>query len=227
MKTLILTLCASTLLCAADSSRYREDFHYSYPQTSGGRLSVQNFNGSVEVIGWDQNTVDISGAKYAETQQLLNALKIEASSSGNMVHVKTTHPDTHHGNMGAKYVIHVPRRTELGDIASSNGSIKVEDVEGNSHVTTSNGSVHLTKILGNVARHTSNVVVELNAGLGNVAFQTSNGSILAGNVEGAFEASTSNGGIHVHLRGTQCGHSIKLTTSNGAILLQLDSPPQT
>src|SRR5260370_14927969 len=226
MKPLLLPLCASAVICAADSSRYREDFHYSYPQPSGGRLSVQNFNVSVEVIGWDQNTVDISGTKYAETQQLLSTLKVEASSSGNTVHVKTTHPDTHHGNMGAKYVIHVPRRTELGDIASSNGSIKVEDVEGNSHVTTSNGSVHLTKVRGNVDGHTSNGGVEMNDVLGNVAFQTSNGSILAGNVEGAFEASTSNGGIHVHLRDTQGGHAIKLTTSNGAIDLQLDSPRQ-
>src|SRR5258708_37820302 len=191
MKTLLLTLCASAMICAADSSRYREDFHYSYPQTSGGRLSVQNFNGSVEVIGWDQNTVDISGTKYAESQQLLNTLKIEASSSGNTVHVKTTHPDTHHGNMGAKYVIHVPRRTELGDIASSNGSIKVEDVEGNSHVTTSNGSVHLTKIRGNVDGHTSNGGGELKDRLGNVACQTPHGRHPPRKVEGAFAALTS------------------------------------
>src|SRR5260370_18713694 len=188
MKPLLLPLCASAVICAADSYRYREVFHYSYPQAAGGRLSVQNFNGSVEVIGWDQNTVDISGAKCAESQQLLNTLRIEASSSGNMVQVKTTHPDTHHGNMGAKYVIHVPRRTELGDIASSNGSIKVEDVEGNSHLTTSNGSVHLARIRGHVDGHTSNGSVELNEVLGHVRFQTSNGSILAGNVEGAFEA---------------------------------------
>src|SRR5712675_3705082 len=113
MKTLLLTLCASTLIFAADSSRYREDFHYSYPQTAGGRLSVQNFNGSVEITGWDQNTVDISGTRYAESQQLLNAVKVEASSSGNMVQVRTTRPDNHRGNMGAKFVIRVPRRTEL------------------------------------------------------------------------------------------------------------------
>src|SRR5260370_34103781 len=137
MKPWLLTMCASAMISAADSSRYREDFHYSYPQTSGGRLSVQNFNGSVEIAGWDQNTVDISGTKYAESQQLLNALKIEASSCGNMVHVKTTHPDTHHGNMGAKYVIRIPRRTELGHMTSSNGSIKIEDVEGYSHLITS------------------------------------------------------------------------------------------
>jgi hypothetical protein len=124
MKKLLLTLCASTLILAADSSRYRQDFHYSYPQTAGGRLAVENFNGSVEITGWDQNTVDISGAKYAETQQLLDEIKIEAGSSGNMVTVKTVHPDRNHcGNMGAKYVIRVPRRTELGDIASSNGSV--------------------------------------------------------------------------------------------------------
>src|SRR5260370_16368767 len=100
MKTLLLTLCASALVLAADSSRYREDFHYSYPQTAGGSLSVQNFNGSVEVIGWDQNTVDISGTKYAESRHLLNALKIEAPSAANMVHVKTAHPETPHGHMG-------------------------------------------------------------------------------------------------------------------------------
>ncbi len=128
--------------------------------------------------------------------------------------------------MGAKYVIRVPRRTELGDIASSNGSIKIEDVEGNSHLTTSNGSVHLAKIRGNVDGHTSNGGVELTDVLGNVAFHTSNGSINAGNVEGAFEASTSNGGIRAHLRDTQGGRAIKLSTSNGAIDLQLDSPRQ-
>lgn len=226
MKTLLLTLCASTLIFAADSSRYREDFHYSYPQTAGGRLSVENFNGSVEITGWDQNTVDVSGTKYAESQQLLNEIKIEASSSGNMVHLKTAHPDRRHGNMGAKYIIRVPRRTELGDIASSNGSIKIDDVEGNSRLTTSNGSVHLAKVRGNVDGHTSNGGVELVDVLGNVSFQTSNGSIHAANVEGAFEASTSNGGIHVHLRDTQGGHAIKLSSSNGAIDLQLDSPRQ-
>jgi Putative adhesin len=225
MKALLLTLCASTLIFA-DSSRYREDFHYSYPQTSGGRLALENFNGSVEISGWDQNTVDVSGTKYAETQQLLHEIKIEASSSGNMVHLKTVHPDRNHGNMGAKYIIRVPRRTELGDIASSNGSIRIEDIEGNCHLTTSNGGVHLAKVRGSIDGHTSNGGVELTDVLGSVAFRTSNGSINAGNVEGAFEASTSNGGIHAHLRDTQGGLPIKLSTSNGGIDLQLDSPRQ-
>ena len=199
MKKLLLLLSACALVFAGDSSRYREDFHYSYPQTAGGRFSLDNFNGSVEITGWDQNTVDISGTKYAESQSLLNSMQIEASSSGNAVRVKTTRPDPHHGNMGAKYVIRVPRQTALEDVASSNGSIRADDIDGNAHLTTSNGSIHLGKINGNVDAHSSNGSIEVKDVKGNVNFTTSNGGVHAENVEGAFEAETSNGGIHAHL----------------------------
>jgi DUF4097 and DUF4098 domain-containing protein YvlB len=223
MKKLLLLLSACALVFAGDSSRYREDFHYTYPQTAGGRFSIDNFNGSVEITGWDQNSVDISGTKYAESQSLLNAMQIEASSSGNAVRVKTTRPDPHHGNMGAKYVIRVPRQTALEDVASSNGSIRVEDIDGNAHLATSNGSVHLTKIHGNVDAHSSNGSIEVNDVKGNVNFRTSNGGVHADNVEGAFEADTSNGGIRAHLHDTESGHPIRLSTSNGGIDLQVDS----
>jgi DUF4097 and DUF4098 domain-containing protein YvlB len=226
MNKLLLLLCAAALAFAGDSSRYREDFHYSYPQTAGGRFSIENFNGSVEVTGWDQNTVDVSGTKYAESQQLLNSMKIEASSSGNAVRVKTTRPDPHHGNLGAKYVIRVPRRTELEDVQSSNGSIRVDDIDGNARLATSNGSVHLGRIHGNVDAHSSNGSIEVNDVKGNVNFKTSNGGVHAENVEGSLEANTSNGGIRVHLRYAEAGRPIRLATSNGGIDLQVDSPRQ-
>ena len=208
MKKLLLLLSACALVFAGDSSRYREDFHYSYPQTAGGRFTLDNFNGSVEITGWDQNTVDISGAKYAESESLLHAIQIEASSSGNAVRIKTSRPDPNHGNMGAKYVIRVPRRTALEDVRSSNGSLRVEDIDGNAHLATSNGSIHLGKIHGNVEARTSNGSVEVNE------------------IDGSFEAETSNGGIRAHLHDTESGHPIRLSTSNGGIDLQVDSPRQ-
>jgi hypothetical protein len=223
MKKLLLLLSACALVFAGDSSRYREDFHYSYPQTAGGRLALENFNGSVEITGWDQNTVDISGTKYAESESLLNSMHIEASSSGNAVRVKTTHPDPHHGNMGAKYVIRVPRQTALEDITSSNGSLRVDDINGNAHLATSNGSIHLGRINGNVDAHSSNGSIEVKDVKGDVNFTTSNGSVHAENMEGAFEAETSNGGIHARLHDTASGHPIRLSTSNGDIDLQVDS----
>jgi len=226
MKPLVPFLLVSALVFAGDSSRYREDFHYSYPQTAGGRLTLDNFNGSVEITGWDQNTVDISGAKYAESQDLLHQMRVEASNSGNAVRVKTTRPDPHHGNCGAKYIIKVPRRTELEEIHSSNGSLRVEDIEGNAHLETSNGSVHLGRIRGNVEARSSNGSVEVNDVKGNVNFRSSNGGVHADNLEGALEAETSNGTIRVHLRDAAAGHPIRLSTSNGGIDLQVDTPRQ-
>src|ERR1035441_9483777 len=57
--------------------RYHEDFHFSYPLKPGGRLNVDSFNGSMEVSVWDQETVDISGTKYARSQEDAHDLKIE------------------------------------------------------------------------------------------------------------------------------------------------------
>lgn len=223
MKRLLLFLSACALVFAGDSSRYREDFHYSYPQTAGGRLTLENFNGSVEITGWDQNTVDVSGTKYAESESLLHSMQIEASNSGNAVRIKTTRPDPHHGNMGARYVVKVPRQTELAEILSSNGSLRIESIDGNAHLNTSNGSVHLAKIQGNVEAHSSNGNIEVQDVKGNVNFRTSNGGVHADNVSGAFEAETSNGGIRAHLRDTESGRPIRLGTSNGSIDLEVES----
>jgi len=223
MKKMLLLLSAVAVMFAGDSSRYREDFHYSYPQTAGGRLTLDNFNGSVEITGWDQNTVDISGTKYAESESLLHSMRIEASSSGNGVSVKTTRPDPHHGNMGAKYVIKVPRQTELADISSSNGSLRVEDVNGNASLGTSNGSIHLSRIHGKVEAHSSNGSIQASDVQGSVNFRTSNGGVQADNVSGAFEAETSNGSIHGRLHDTESGRPIRMSTSNGGIDLQVDS----
>jgi putative adhesin len=224
MKKLFVLVCASVLAFAADSGRYREDFHYSYPQTAGGTLNVDNFNGSVEVTGWDQDTVDISGTKYAASEDTLHALKIEVSSAGNAVHVKTVRPSTHWGNLGAKYTIRVPRRTTLENVGSSNGSIRVEDVEGDARLATSNGSVHLARIRGNVDAHSSNGSVEVNDVSGRMSFHTSNGSVHAENAHGAFQAETSNGGVHVHLTDSDGGNAIQVSSSNGPIDLELDRP---
>jgi hypothetical protein len=224
MKALVFLVCLSAAAWPGDGSRYHEDFHYSYAQTPGGRLSVEDFNGSIEVTGWDQNTVDISGTKYAQSEQLLHELKIEASSSGNETRIRAVRPDgERHGNMGARFTIRVPKRTLLDEIRSSNGSVRVESVDGDARLHTSNGSVRLSNIRGNVEAETSNGGVEVESVNGNMRFHTSNGTIHAQDVAGAFTARTSNGGIHVHLRETQEGKPIEVSSSNGGIELQLDS----
>src|SRR5574342_137158 len=102
----------------ADSSdRYREDFQYSYDLKPGGRLSVENFNGPVEVMSWEKDSVQITGTKYAARQEDLQAMKIDIQADPTSVRIRTVRPHER-GNMGAKYFIRVPRRVELERLAS-------------------------------------------------------------------------------------------------------------
>ena len=57
-----------------NSQAYQKDFHYSYALKPGGRLAVDNSNGSVEITGWDQDKVEIDGTQYGSTPELRDAI---------------------------------------------------------------------------------------------------------------------------------------------------------
>jgi hypothetical protein len=128
----------------------QEDFHYSYPLKAGGRLEVENQNGPIDISGWDQNTVDISGTKYASSQERLKELRVEVSPSSNAVTIRTIRADSHWGSGGVRYTIRVPRRTELSRIVSSNGPIHVESIDGAALLRTSNGPVRGVGVTGSL-----------------------------------------------------------------------------
>jgi DUF4097 and DUF4098 domain-containing protein YvlB len=205
-----------------DSNRYKEDFHQSHALKSGGRLYVETFNGSIEVTGWDQETVDISGAKYASTQENLNALKIDVVATGDSIRVRTVRPSERRGNMGAKYTIKVPHKTALERLESSNGGVRVEDIEGPVRLRTSNGGLHVLRVRGDVEATTSNGGVELSDVEGRTVIKTSNGGIRAAQVRGSFDLQTSNGGIRAELKDTEPGRPVRLASSNGSIELTMD-----
>ena len=220
MKRFLVLFCAAAITLAADT-RYHEDFHYSYAQSPGGRLSLDNFNGSVEIAGWDQNTVDISGTKYADSESRLRDIRIEVSDAGNAVQVRTVSPEPeHHGNAGAKFVIRVPRRTQLERVHSSNGSMRVENIDGSVTLQTSNGSVRLYGVQGSVDAHSSNGSLDIKNVEGAMTFHTSNGSVRAENIRGGVHATTSNGSVDLEFAGAH-GSDVVASTSNGGITVRL------
>ena len=229
MRPLLFALCCLGLAGCDDFdfdgggyARYRQDFHLSYPLNAGGSVQLENSNGSVDISGWDKNTVEIDGTKYANTEERLEQMKIDVSSSASSISIRTVPPLDRHGSYGARYVIHVPRQAELAGISSSNGSIRVDSVEGASRLKTSNGSVHASQIQGTLDVQTSNGSVEVSDVTGDTMLRTSNGSIRAEVRKGRFEARTSNGGIDVRLREAD-SKPIRLTSSNGHIDLRMDA----
>ena len=206
-----------------NSERYKEDFHYSFTLPAGGRLNVENQNGSIEISTWEKDAVEINGTKYANTQNLLKDIKIDANQTGNTVQVKTISPYGWRGNYGARYMIRVPKRVELDRIASSNGGIRVDDVEGTARLHTSNGSIHALRLKGPLDARTSNGSVDVEEHQGGAVLHTSNGRITGDVTKGDLEATTSNGGIRMRLREPDPEHPVRLESSNGSIDLTLDA----
>jgi hypothetical protein len=229
--TLILPAIAAGLVVLAGCDiedfngfeRYHEDFHYSYPLKAGGRLTVEGFNGSVDVSVWDQETVDISGTKSARSQEDTRDLKIEVDHSPESVSIRVIRPSTgmRHWNYGATFAIKVPRGVVLEHVTTSNGAIRTSDGAGPARLKTSNGHVEVRRLKGSLNAETSNGPVELQDIDGAVEVRTSNGHVRAEGIRGAFDAITSNSSIHAAL--DKVDGAVRVQSTNGGIELSL--PP--
>jgi len=204
------------------SDRAREDFQYTYDLKPGGRLVVENFNGSVEILGWEKDSVQITGTKHASRDELLKELRIETKTGDNSVEVRLVRPSEHRGGMGAKFFIRVPREILLERINSSNGQIRIEDIHGNAHLETSNGAIRLRQFAGALTARTSNGSIEADSVTGDAVVHTSNGGIRLERVSGSVQAGTTNGGLHIRMAKPKPNDRLVFESSNGSIELDLE-----
>ena len=206
----------------ADSDAFHEDFHSTHPLQPGGTVSVETFNGSIDVIGWEQNSVEVNGTKSASTKSALDSIKIDTESTPGSVRIRAVRPPDFFRNIGVRVSVRVPHKALLDLISTSNGRIQVEDVEGRARLHTSNGGVRLSRIKGDVEARTSNGTIEAQDIEGNVNLHTSNGSIRAETRHGSFEGATSNGSITARLTNVEGNWPVRAESSNGHIELTLD-----
>ncbi len=228
-----LSLCCASLLLTGcelmdpsdwgSSDRFKEDFASHHKLKPGGRVMLETFNGSVEVIGWDKDEVDITGTKNAAREEVMKEIKIDVDAQEEVVRIRAIRPVERNCNCGAKFVLKVPRKVILDNIQTSNASVRVESITGNSRLKTSNGSVRVWGVDGNLEATTSNASIEVGKFRGAADLRTSNGRIKADGVRGAFAAHTSNASIDADVAELEAGRQLVLESSNGSISLSLDA----
>ena len=214
----LISLTACDLEDWGDTGRFNRDFHESYPLNADGRLSLESFNGSVEISGWDQTNVDISGTKYGPTQSDADNLRVSFDHHPDAVSIRAERPFDRR-NVGVRFVIKVPRGARIERVVSSNGGIRVTDGAGPSHLKSTNGTIHVEDLKGSLNVETTNGRVELVNVSGDVVAHTTNGRIQTEGGVGSLDATTSNGAIRGEVsRGSRDVHA---QTSNGPIELTL------
>jgi len=206
-----------------DSEAYKEDFHHTYPLSPGGSVSVETFNGFIEITGWEQDSVEVNGTKYASSRSALDAIRMDVSAPAGAVRVRASKSSDFLRSGGARFTIRVPRKTMLELISTSNGHVRIEDVEGNGRLRTSNGAIRIVRVKGEVEARTSNGTIEADYLEGNAKLHTSNGSIRAEVTRGSFEATTSNGSITARLTDPATAWPVHAESSNGHIDLTVEA----
>jgi hypothetical protein len=187
------------------SDRFTADIHYTLKPTD--RLRVENLNGNIEIAGWDESSIDVSGVKYASTEENLNRIRVDVHESPDLTEIRTVRPDTFHGNLGARYLIRVPRKIALDRLVSSNGAIRVENISGDVDAQTSNGSIGIDSVSGKLR------------------LRSSNGKIRASDATGQSDAETSNGAVTLQFKDSPEG-PVRVTTNNGSVDLTMSKPPK-
>ncbi|MDZ7639657.1 MAG: DUF4097 family beta strand repeat-containing protein [Bryobacterales bacterium] len=198
-------------------SKVTEDFSHSYPLSDGATIEVFTKNGSVEILGWEKDTVEIRGTKYARSREELDRVKVDIAASPASLVIRSVFPDSRASGKGVRYVIRAPFKARVTTVDSSNGHIRVEEMAKVAKLDTSNGSITVRRSEGPLVADTSNGSIQISDTKGDLRLDSSNGRIEAEDVVGTVSADTSNGSIRVSLAEPAPGETLRFDTSNGSI----------
>lgn len=203
-------------------AKVSEEFRSSHALKAGGSLEVLTRNGSVEVLGWEKDVVEISGSKYARSQETLDRIEVDVNATEERVIVKAVFPGPARDGAGARFVIRAPSSARLTLVDTSNGSIRVEDLSRVEKLDTSNASITIQRCQGPLVADTSNGSIRVSQTPGDLQLDTSNARIEAEDVEGTIVADTSNGSIRVTVRDPEPGRELRFKTSNSSVEVSME-----
>jgi DUF4097 and DUF4098 domain-containing protein YvlB len=197
--------------CTADNSTDDGRANYAEPRSQTLAQSALNkirpsVNGGVIVHGTDRSDVLVHACVHssAPSDQEARALAGQISVAQGPGEIEAHGPKTDHDrSWSVSYEIWVPKHSNL-DVASVNGGIAVESVDGNVQTQNVNGGIRLTELSGNVKGSTVNggIKAELagNSWTGEgLQMSTTNGGVrleVPDNYSARVETSTVNGGFH-------------------------------
>jgi len=164
MKTAGWTGAVLLVLSMTSWADVKETQEMTYPVNPGARISLENINGDIRVLGGGEGQVKIIAHKRAEEQEYLDGMKIVVDADEDYVRIETRHPKREGGwfNWGGdssgsvSYELTVPGDVSLDSIETVNGEIKIQAVSGKIKASTVNGGLDVENLRGDVNLETVN-----------------------------------------------------------------------
>ena len=212
MKSVLLLGVSSLLLASTAVADVQETEEFTFDINTGGRISLENINGDIEITGAEGDTVKIIANKRAGKQEYMDKLKIVVEADSDYIRIETRHPSSmsswfHWGNDNGgsvSYEMTVPAGVNLDKISTVNGDIEIHSMSGKVKAETVNGDLVATGLVSDVDLETVNggVNAEFDSlgGSQRVSAEAVNGRIvfkLPADASARVHAETVNGSIDV------------------------------
>jgi DUF4097 and DUF4098 domain-containing protein YvlB len=210
-KILFLLVALFSVTAAIPAKSETENVDRSFSAKSGGNLTIESDQGSIKVVTWGKQKVEVLVEKKAGKQKQLDGFKANFNQKGNDIFVEGD--GDRNNRVSVKFIIKVPQEFNL-DLKTGGGSIEVSDISGEVKVNTSGGNIIIGDVIqGNVEAKTSGGNINVGDVDGNLNVDTSGGNIRLGKINGKSSIDTSGGNIILR----QGGSDVKAETSGGSI----------
>jgi DUF4097 and DUF4098 domain-containing protein YvlB len=151
-----------------------EQVNQTIDASDDGYIEIFNTSGSIEVIGWSKDSIEITGTLGDSVEELI------VERDGDEVLIQVEVPNRHWGDIDADLVIKVPEHSSI-EVSGVSTDIEIEDVLGEQSLSTVSGDIDTSGVADDV---------EAESVSGDVDIQ-GNGA------EGSFEAETVSGDVRV------------------------------
>ena len=134
-------------------------FHKSLVLKPGGDVSLENRVGDVEILGWEEDRVEISAVQGREAPQAagiyflgrrLSPPEVRVRPDGNAVRIRTRESGYGQEDELVDYVIRVPHSVNLDSIRNGRGKIAVADVYGTTLLDADEGEIRVRNYSGSL-----------------------------------------------------------------------------
>jgi hypothetical protein len=193
-------------------------------------LTLETFDGAIEIHSWDRNEVEVEIEKRAMEQGLLDQMSVEAEQDGDRIVLRVKGPGRRdsgglhigvHISPTARLRVAVPRNLLL-QARTEDGSIRVENLEGRLALRTGDGSVTADRLSGDVEVRTGDGAIRIEKGDGKFDLETDDGSITVDARPSMLKAKTGDGSIRVQVEPESVmSDAWDLSTGDGSVTLTL------
>jgi DUF4097 and DUF4098 domain-containing protein YvlB len=193
-------------------------------------VSLDTFDGAIELHSWDRNEVEIEVERRANEQSLIDQITVSAEQHGDAIILKVTGPsriERHGLTIGvditpqARLRVALPRNANIS-ATSGDGSIRAEAIDGKITLHTTDGSIVASRLSGDIELRSGDGSIRLEDVSGKLDLETTDGSIGLDAKPTVLRAKTGDGSIRATIRpDTVMADNWDLSTSDGSVVVTL------